>query len=687
MTGTTVPQLDTLASAIGAMLYCTDADGATDKKIIVGEAGGLASLDPLTGRIPADQQDNNTFKNVKTHFGAVGDGVFDDTLALQAALDSNSAVWLPNGVYRITSDLIIDPIRNRNCGFIGMTGLSWYSYTDQAGGPEWSNGTNEALIIYDGDADPEACVIRISAEAVGVEPASLFTNNIYGVVLRGFTIDGNSKAGFGVYGVRMMEPDVESVFVRGTTRHGWYVNGSYSGKFTRIAAHRNLGCGISFGRAELDYGWAINSRVNGTHFDDLYATANGGDKDYEDGLATVRTAWAAETAYAVDSYFSYLGNTYKTETGFTSSLYFMLAEWPDWIASHAYVAGNGFVNAGIYYKVHTGYSSGGTFGATDTTNADVVVPTHSPKFAKSVSQWGYGVGMWLHRGNVVTSYTSELNDGPAFVFGPTSTSNIVGGGYSELSSEYSVSGTTAIADGRAERGWGLWFTGQIGASSLHAKFSNVFMAAEGIRLTGVAPSTARRESAFELNNISGADYINADWASYRLVNCALELESITGTEPTGAATFKGGIQFGTGKDVFNDYDPIAFVPALAGATVAGTGWAYTIQSAEATKVGRHVLFTGRIVLSAKSGDATGGIFITGLPFPVKNGNGAYSAVPLGNVLNMTTSMVSVSGVAIINTSTIRLQGRTGAQVSEVALTLADLSNTTAISFSGHYVTE
>ena len=52
-------------------------------------------------------------------YGATGDGVTDDTAALQAALDTNSVAYLPAGKYRITSELIIDPVRNRNCRYAG----------------------------------------------------------------------------------------------------------------------------------------------------------------------------------------------------------------------------------------------------------------------------------------------------------------------------------------------------------------------------------------------------------------------------------------------------------------------------------------------------------------------------------------------------------------------------------------
>lgn len=62
------------------------------------------------------------YRNVKTHFGAVGDGIADDTAAIQAALDQGNAtlsrktgkfgttgapavVYFPKGTYRITKKI------------------------------------------------------------------------------------------------------------------------------------------------------------------------------------------------------------------------------------------------------------------------------------------------------------------------------------------------------------------------------------------------------------------------------------------------------------------------------------------------------------------------------------------------------------------------------------------------------
>lgn len=521
-----------------------------------------------------------------TSFGAVGDGITDDYPALQAALNSNQLIILPKGRYRITQELVIDPVVNRNSGFIGLTSWSNYPSTSQTGGPTWL-GDQEVVIFYDGPLSATACVIRASAEAVGVQVDQTFDNTIYGFRLESVLLDGNDLAGFGLYGIRLSEPEVVNTCVRGTNKHGYYIDGTFSGRFEKVSAVFNNGCGMTFGRAELDYSWSAGTKINAVYFSDLYASTNGADKTFDES---------------------------------TNPL------------------------------------------------------------------WGYGIGMWLHRGNIISSYTSELNDGVAVVFAPTFGPNVIQCGYSELSSQYVVSGTTAIADGRATRGWAVWFVGYTGGTSLCISIENVFSASEGIRLTGVEPSTGRIQECLKFKNIKGANYLNADWSNYCLVSCTNELiAGITGSSPTGVELFSGGIRFDTTGSTLNAYEEGTFSPQIEGSTVAGTGWTYSVNVGAYTKIGQHVFITGRITITAIGSGASGAVRLTNLPYTVRNANNYYSGASISNVANLNTSVVHLSAYAFINTTYLNLLKMTAAATSESSLLITDLTNTTSFVFSCHYI--
>jgi hypothetical protein len=221
------------------------------------------------------------FVDLKNTYGAVGDGSTDDTAALQAALDSNQIVWVPPGSYRITSNLVVDPIRNRGCGFIGMVAPSQYPGTQQTGGPAW-DGTEECVILFDGSAGATSAVIACSAEAVGTEPASTFDTTVYSFVLHNMTLDGNDKAQYGFYAARLQGGDLNNVYARRCEGDGFYLNGIFSGSYRHLTARLNGGRGISIGAAGEDLSWTTNNLCNAVYFERLHAIANGGDKDFDE---------------------------------------------------------------------------------------------------------------------------------------------------------------------------------------------------------------------------------------------------------------------------------------------------------------------------------------------------------------------------------------------------------------------
>jgi hypothetical protein len=554
-----------------------------DSDVTSADNGGTVIVDALNRRWK--RQLNGRVVDVRW-FGADPTFTDDSTTALQKVLDNNYIGDLGGGKYKITSDLVIDPIRNRGCGFVSDSPASRYPYTQQTGGPAW-NGQQEGVIFYDGAVSTSACVIRASAEAVGVEPAATFDNTIYSLILENVTLDANSKAGFGLYAARVQDLQLRHARARGATVAGGSINGTYSGSMESCRFYLNPGRGFELGAADERWGWAAQDKVNAFYIRDLHCDANG---------------------------------------------------------------------------------SAGTFRQADA----------------NLRKEGCGFYFGPHRGVRAEGVVSENNFGANVVYEPSSTSNAIEGLYTELGCKYAPggAGTDAISLGYATDQLGVIFIGA--AAATHNRIEDYACATDKAWLTGTEPTASREEGAFELNNVSLAGGLIADWGNYRLVNCSVELESITGSQPLGAFTVKGGIQFGAGQDILNTYDEGAWTPAFEGITNAGTGWTYSVQVGQYTKIGRHVFFTGRITLTAVSADAAGQIAVTGLPFTVKNTTGAHGSVQLSSAANLATAVVQLDGTLAINTTRFTLQRRTAAATSAGSMALADISATTSITFSGHY---
>jgi len=525
-------------------------------------------------------------------FGAVGDGVADDTAALQAALNSNRLVVMPPGLYRTTAELLVNPSLNRNSGFIGGVSISSYPYLQQSGGPTW-DGQQEAVIKYDGAISSTTAVIVASSAATGTQPIQSFETTIWSFVLENITLDANERAGYGLFTGRVQNLRLDKINARGATIAGISINGTFSGSIRSIRCSRNPGRGFELGAADERFGWTDQYNVNAFYIYDLHTFANG---------------------------------------------------------------------------------SAATFRESD------------PVLRKE----GCGVYFGANRSAHIFGLVSEVNFGANIVFEPSGSGNTIHGFYTELGCKWAPNGTgtDAISLGYATKQWGVIFAGVSGGVSQNNRLVDGVCAIDAIWLTGTEPTAARRESGFEIYNCSLATGgLTADWGNYRLVNCASSLESITGSEPTGAYTIRGGLQFGSGLSQLTTYEEGTFTPTLLGITTAGTGWAYSVQAASYTRIGRMVFVSGRVSLSAVSGDATGQIAIGGLPFTVKNANNFHAPASLARTLNLATNVVSLEAEARPNYPQIILTKRTAASASSSSLVLADLSATTAFDFACSYVVE
>lgn len=120
-------------------------------------AGLVGFKSPLANSIKRTLHDkNNDLVSVKD-FGVVGDGVTDDTAAFQAAIDSKKSLYIPDGIYLISSTLIITATDS-----LCIVGNSFGHVNDQ---------TTGSVIKFTGLASP---AIRVQGGAIGAKISGLF---------------------------------------------------------------------------------------------------------------------------------------------------------------------------------------------------------------------------------------------------------------------------------------------------------------------------------------------------------------------------------------------------------------------------------------------------------------------------------------------------------------------------------
>ena len=177
-------------------------------------------------------------------FGAVGDGVTDDTAAIQAAITYVSSVggtvWLPRGTYKTTSAITITA---SNVSFVG----------DGSGATIINNtGTGDGLVLGDGSAQ------------------------VIGSTVGGFTLQGSASSGRCVWG---------RIFTDSCTLTDIYTNSGSKGiSLDSCYSLRVVNCRV---RSAVGNGIEANAITHNTLFLGCKSQVNGGHGFYTDGCYAI----------------------------------------------------------------------------------------------------------------------------------------------------------------------------------------------------------------------------------------------------------------------------------------------------------------------------------------------------------------------------------------------------------------
>jgi hypothetical protein len=185
-------------------------------------------------------------------FGAVGDGVTDDTAAVQAFFNAcqDGRGYMPPGIYKITSTLNLLPQYSYN-----IEG-SVYKNTADAGTVILNTGTGDAIYINNEPftPPPKDSQIRLS----------------------NMTIKGNSSSRDGIY-TRQTMIHLDNVWLTTHGRHGLHLERAYSSSFKQVFFTGNAqnGCYIRIAGNALHFDHCLfNGNAKSDGYAGLYMTAD-----------------------------------------------------------------------------------------------------------------------------------------------------------------------------------------------------------------------------------------------------------------------------------------------------------------------------------------------------------------------------------------------------------------------------
>jgi hypothetical protein len=270
-------------------------------------------------------------------FGATGDGTTDDTAAIQAAVDTGLAVFVPQGVYKITSPILstgksfilygetYDAMTGKNNEETNFTGsvINYFGSTssrviDVVNTPAMTNQICIKNLTIAAAKTHQTSIVRIKGNGYTTEYGAEVTMSDVKIMTRDFNVSSGALAGYTMTG---LELDCTSGYFFGSSftninifgvQTGIYIpviNGFFnSNTFTNVKLYQ------VYRALYLKNTGASNNQIYANLFDGFYVQPNSQLGVYADGIILIdgnvtQNVFIAPNVYDVPAG---LGTEYKT---------------------------------------------------------------------------------------------------------------------------------------------------------------------------------------------------------------------------------------------------------------------------------------------------------------------------------------------------------------------------------------